>query len=91
METQITPEKLLLIVSSDKSTGRHRSSYVKGQVTLNTWRKTTEQGNNSIRLQTTDRVGNTYTERENILINISFADGSLWSGTFGDLKHFLIK
>jgi len=36
-------------------------------------------------------LGNSYKERDIPLINITFEDGSVWSGSFSDLKQSLKK
>ena len=84
--------KIHVITSQDLGTGRSTSAFVKGQLAINCG---FEQGMGKapfvIRLQNTDRQGNSYTERDQVLINLEFAgDGNtFWSGTFADLQAAL--
>ena len=82
--------KIHVITAQDNSVGRSTSSFVKGQLTINCG---FEGGMGKapfvLRLQNTDRNSNGFSERDEVLINLDFAeqDGlQFWSGTFRDLQ-----
>lgn len=45
---------------------------------------------NSIWLDVYTGIGNTYSQAENALINVSFSDGQEWNGTFAELREKLL-
>lgn len=82
------PDHLLIITSSPKSTGRGQ---VKNGANVRlAVSKGTGGDSNSIAIDTYEGYLGTAQRRETALINITFADRSVWSGTFDELKQALI-
>lgn len=68
--------------------GNHTPTKEVGEVTLRVWNNDlVKQG--EITVDNFSGMGATYKRREQPLINIQFADGSIWSGTFEALQSRL--
>lgn len=79
-----------VITMSDKSTGRANVRKIKGIARI-TVTKGFNEPVNEIAVENSYRFYNgSYDERENALINITFADGKVWTGAFSDLQKKLI-